>query len=246
MTEQKARLSYTLDSSFCKSEACHYLIRNPYSCRSSFFVFFTFSPFTVFYIFSFLNFMLFLNIFSNQRILALQWCVCFCYSSDVSCMYTFIASLSSSPDPAPSQPLGHRRARAEPWSARPLLVLSCFSRVKLFTATWAAACQAPLSMDFSRQEYCPPPGNLPDPGTEPPSLMSPALAGGFFTTRAPWEAPAAPTSCLLYAQYCEYVNAAPSVCPASLSPCCIHRAILYICPVGVLCELQSISVTAAC
>ena len=161
-------------------------------------------------------------------------------------VYVYGLPLEPLPDPAPSQPLGHRRARAEPGSARPLLVLSCFSRVKLFTAPWAAACQAPLSMDFSRQEYCPPLGNLPDPGTEPPSLMSPALAGGFFTTSAPWEAPAAPTSCLLYARYCECVNAAPSVCPASLSPCCIHRAILYIRPVGVLCELQSISVIAAC
>ena len=37
---------------------------------------------------------------------------------------------------------------------------------------------------------CSPPGNLPDPGMEPTSFKSPALAraGGFFTTRAPWEA----------------------------------------------------------
>ena len=44
-----------------------------------------------------------------------------------------------------------------------------------------------------RQEYwsglpCPPPGHLPDPFIEPTSLMSPALAGGFFTTRTTWEA----------------------------------------------------------
>ena len=49
-------------------------------------------------------------------------------------------------------------------------------------------CQAPLSMGFFRQEYwsglpCPPPGHLPDPGIEPISLKSPALAGEFFTTR---------------------------------------------------------------
>ena len=51
-------------------------------------------------------------------------------------------------------------------------------------------CRPPvsLSMGFSRQEYwsgslCPPPGHLPDPGTEPASLMFPALAGSFFTTR---------------------------------------------------------------
>ena len=49
--------------------------------------------------------------------------------------------------------------------------------------------QAPLSVDFSRQEYWsvlpfPPPGDLPSPGTEPKSLTFPALAGGFFTTSA--------------------------------------------------------------
>ena len=43
--------------------------------------------------------------------------------------------------------------------------------------------QTPLSMGFSRQEYwsgmpCPPPGDLPNPGTEPASLMSPALQVG--------------------------------------------------------------------
>ena len=52
---------------------------------------------------------------------------------------------------------------------------------------WTAACQAPLSVEFSRQEYrsglpFPPLGDLPDPGTEP---ESPALACGFFTTEPP-------------------------------------------------------------
>ena len=47
-------------------------------------------------------------------------------------------------------------------------------------------------MGFSRQEYWsglpgPPPGDLPDAGTETQSLMSPALAGGFFTISATWE-----------------------------------------------------------
>ena len=50
-----------------------------------------------------------------------------------------------------------------------------------------------LSVGFSRQAYwsglpCPPPGDLPDPGIKPAPLMSPALAGGFFTTSATWEA----------------------------------------------------------
>ena len=51
--------------------------------------------------------------------------------------------------------------------------------------------QAPLSIGFSRREYwsglsCPPPGDLLDPGIDLASLMSPALAGGFFTTSANW------------------------------------------------------------
>ena len=50
------------------------------------------------------------------------------------------------------------------------------SVVRLFVILWTIACQAPLSMEFSRQEYCsglpcPPPANFPDPGIEP---MSPA------------------------------------------------------------------------
>ena len=56
-----------------------------------------------------------------------------------------------------------------------------------------AARQPPLSMGFSKQEYWsglpfPIPGDLPNPGIKPMSLSSPALAGGFFTTSATWEA----------------------------------------------------------
>ena len=52
------------------------------------------------------------------------------------------------------------------------------------------SCQAPLSVEFSRQEYrsalpFPTPGHLPDPEIEPATLVSPALAGGFFTTGPP-------------------------------------------------------------
>jgi len=72
-------------------------------------------------------------------------------------------------------------------------VRSYFSRVQLFVTLWTIACQALLSMGFSRQECwgglpCPPPGDLPDPGVKPAFLMSPALAGGFLTTGATWEA----------------------------------------------------------
>ena len=70
------------------------------------------------------------------------------------------------------------------------VLVSC---VQLFATPWTVAPQPLLSMEFSRQEYWsglpfPPPGALPNPGIEPASLMSPSLAGGFFTTSATWEA----------------------------------------------------------
>ena len=62
-----------------------------------------------------------------------------------------------------------------------------------FPGKKTAAHQASLSMRFSKQEYWsglpfPTQGELPDPVIEPSSLRSPALAGGFFTTSATWEA----------------------------------------------------------
>ena len=69
------------------------------------------------------------------------------------------------------------------------LLSQLFSRVQLFAAPWTVARWAPLSRGFSRLEYwnglpCPPPGDLPNPGIEPASLMSPALADEFFITSA--------------------------------------------------------------
>ena len=74
-----------------------------------------------------------------------------------------------------------------------LLWLCLRSNVSDFVTLWTVARQAPLSMGFSKQECwsglpCPPPGDLPDPGIKPASLMSPALEGGFFTTGVTWEA----------------------------------------------------------
>ena len=65
-----------------------------------------------------------------------------------------------------------------------------FNHVRLFATLWTVANKAPLSMGFPRQEYWsglpfPPPGDLPDPGIEPTSSVSPALAGEFFTTEPP-------------------------------------------------------------
>ena len=81
------------------------------------------------------------------------------------------------------------------WVIRALLlyVPSCaqsLSRVWLFVTPWTAAHQAPLSIESSRQDYrsrlpFPTPGDLPNPGMEPESLVSPVLAGGFFTTVPP-------------------------------------------------------------
>ena len=72
-------------------------------------------------------------------------------------------------------------------------MLSLFSHVFFYVTLWTIACQAPLSMRFSREEYwnalpCPPPGDLPDPGIEAVSLGSSALAGEFFNASATWEA----------------------------------------------------------
>ena len=72
-------------------------------------------------------------------------------------------------------------------------ILSWFSCVWLFATVWTIACQATLSLGFSRQEYwselpCPPSGDLPDPGIKPEALASLTLAGRFFTTNATWEA----------------------------------------------------------
>ena len=67
-----------------------------------------------------------------------------------------------------------------------------FSCIRLFVTPWTIALQVPLSIGFSRKEYwsklpCPPAGDLPNWGIKAMSLMSPALAGGFFTTSATWE-----------------------------------------------------------
>ena len=73
-------------------------------------------------------------------------------------------------------------------------MLSCFNLVRLFATLWTAACQTPLSMEFSMKKYWSGLSSLfledlPNPGIEPTSPASPALAGRFFTTSATWEAP---------------------------------------------------------
>ena len=71
-------------------------------------------------------------------------------------------------------------------------ILSQFSHVQVFVTPCTVAHQAPLSMGFPRQEYWsglpfPSLKDLHDSEIAPTSLLSPALAGGFFTNSATWE-----------------------------------------------------------
>ena len=59
------------------------------------------------------------------------------------------------------------------------------NKVQLFTIPWTVAHQAPLSVEFSKQEYWsglpfPPPGDLLDLGIKPMFAVPPAWAGGLF------------------------------------------------------------------
>ena len=70
------------------------------------------------------------------------------------------------------------------------LYMCVCSVMSLFATLWTVAHQAHLSVGFPRQKYrsglpFPPPGALPDPGIEPVTPVSPALAGGFFNTEPP-------------------------------------------------------------
>ena len=74
-----------------------------------------------------------------------------------------------------------------PFSLNLLLLFSHYVVPNFLATPWTVTLQAPLSVEFSRQEYWsglpfPSPGDLPDPGMEP---MSSALAGEFFTTEPP-------------------------------------------------------------
>ena len=71
------------------------------------------------------------------------------------------------------------------------------SHVQLFATPRAAACQAPLSMGLSWQEYWSAlpylsPGDLSHQGIDPMSLMSPTLGEEFFISSTTWEAPGRP------------------------------------------------------
>ena len=74
----------------------------------------------------------------------------------------------------------------------PLNTVLCLVMSSSFATPWPEAHQAPLPMEFSRQEYWsgvpfPSAGDLPNPRIKPSSHVSPALAGRFFTTESPTE-----------------------------------------------------------
>ena len=94
----------------------------------------------------------------------------------------------------------------DPLTSLQVCMLNLFSRAWLCVTFCTLALQVPLSMAFARHEYWrglprSPPGGLPLPGIEPMSLMSPALAGGFFTTSTTWEAPDQITTSLIMSSF---------------------------------------------
>ena len=110
-----------------------------------------------------------------------------------------------------------------PWQATscmPACVRSHF-RMSNYATRWTVACQVPLSTGFSRHIYwnglpCPTPGDLPDPGTEPSSLIFLALEGGFFITGTTWEAlryVILPSICPCHSLCLEYPVLANSILP---------------------------------
>ena len=97
-----------------------------------------------------------------------------------------------------------------------------FSGVWPFVNPWTVAHQAPLSMRFSKQEYWsglpfPSPGDLPDPGIKITSLMSPSLAGRFFSTSTAWKTLSEHVSYLLLHKP-DYYNRKQSLVMGDMEP----------------------------
>ena len=91
-------------------------------------------------------------------------------------------------------------------------MLNRFSHVQFFATQWIVALQAPLSTGFSRQGYwrglpCSSPGDLPDPGVKPMSLVSPAWAGSSLPL-APLGKPLLPIS----VQFSSVAQSSPTLC----------------------------------
>ena len=116
-------------------------------------------------------------------------------SSSVACILKYHFPLL--PSHGPWLPLQHLTCKfishSSPSQIYFTLCVQSFSHVWLFVTSWTLAHQAPLSMEFSRQEYWSglpflSPGDLPSPGIEPTPLGAPTLAGEFFHPCATGEA----------------------------------------------------------
>ena len=111
----------------------------------------------------------------------------------------------------------------------PEFTLSC---VQLFAIPWTIACQALLSMDFSRQEYCsglsfPSPEYLPNSWIKATSPAAPALAGGFFYHWASWETPDHPQIMLLPPDVMDFIGYSwlytPHILNSNLQTLLLHK-----------------------
>ena len=103
-------------------------------------------------------------------------------------------------------------------------VCSRFSHVWLFATLWTATHQALLSIGFSKKEYrselsCPPPGDLPNPGMELISLMSPTVAGVFFTTEPPGK--------LVKRQRKSWIKATAGICAGASGVLCLQHTAIH-------------------
>ena len=104
--------------------------------------------------------------------------------------YTYLWGVCGSQHPSMESPSKYCRSKVYPCAS----MYSRFSRVQLFATLWTVACQAPLSMGFSRHEgkmackeywsglSCPPPGDLPNPTVKP---RSPILQVDYLLSESP-------------------------------------------------------------
>ena len=109
-----------------------------------------------------------------------------------------------------------------------LLLLSRFNCIQLFATLWTIAHQAPQSMGFSRQEYrsglpSPPPGDLPDPGTETASLNFSCIGKQVLYHWCHLDNPI----CMHYS-HCSFITAACIITlQCVLSHKCVKQCILH-------------------
>ena len=114
-----------------------------------------------------------------------------------------------------------------------MLVLSCSVMSDSFATIWTVTCQVPLSMEFPRQGYCSglpclPSGDLPDPGMEPLSPVSPALQMDSL--------PAEPLDHTLYKlEDCCHIPSKSFSCLIFLVPLAIFRVITVSRSLTILC-----------